>query len=203
MTVMLAPPYTRSGADPAHYADVEALTEGPRYVRTKNMGRWHRPRSGRRYSDGISWDTWCGQLVHGRRKQGAIAVRDTEPVDGLPICGTCEGRAIGAGQDDNDSAHDLIFLPAGVLPPRTCPGASIHTPGLFDPLNARLSVGRCLACGAIDKISGGSRGAYNWSPLRMKAHTPEAALVAPCAFHAWDHLTKTASGVVCRCTVTS
>lgn len=54
---LLLPPATYSTVA----LDVEALTSGPRFVRTRGMSRWHRPRSGRRYPDDrVVYDAWCG-----------------------------------------------------------------------------------------------------------------------------------------------
>ena len=67
----------------------------------------HRPRSAHIYRDGrIAITYWCGNMcVTGR----FLAAPDPSDV----VCGTCEGRAVGAGQIPGDTiaGHALRFSP--------------------------------------------------------------------------------------------
>lgn len=176
------------------------LPDAPRYMRTRNMGRWYRPRSGmvHDHDDRASVDLWCGTVISNADR--ALG-RDDPPDDGAPVCGTCEGRAIGAGQDAQPFPPDrsLIFCPTLHDPPRVCPGARLS--GLFAELPG-ARVGACLACGEVCRIGGGYRGAYGWSPLRMAAHPPGDGLMPPCWVHGWSELQNVDGRAVCGpCTI--
>lgn len=59
----------------------------------------------------ISVGCWCGLsfYVSPRKKTRLVAI----PGEGRPLCGTCEGRVIGAGKTDSRmvGAHELRFRP--------------------------------------------------------------------------------------------
>lgn len=72
----------------------------------------HRIRSLTLWEDttrGPSIMTWCGQLRHIKRSGRASEIGFAVP-DGHTECGTCHGRAVGAGQID-DNGSPLIFTP--------------------------------------------------------------------------------------------
>lgn len=92
------------------------LRTGPRFVRGRT--RWHRVRSGTLHDHGEAWAMWCGQTRFGNDKPDTS---DGLPTDGLPLCGTCEGRAAGAGHTSPLALPDdvgLLFRPARLVPPR-------------------------------------------------------------------------------------
>ena len=221
MSVRLSPPRNRGGGlGPSGYRP-EPLTHGPRYIRTRGMGRWHRVRSGVRYpaqpevqwGEGLgyampprpardAWQAWCGQSVSGTTMQGKpyALTRDRPPVDGLPVCGTCEGRAVGAGYSSPvvtvADGTELLFEPAGLQPPRKCPGSGKRGENLWAKVNNR--VGRCLACGELMPIRYGG-GPYDpWAGL--VSHEPAPGLFQPCPFHGWDNpVRRSDDTVTCYC----
>jgi hypothetical protein len=162
-------------------------------MRTTGMSRWHRPRCGV-WSAGYSrYTVWCGQLVGGLARAGAFLGVDDIP-DGLPVCGTCDGRAVGAGQETEGPAdRDLLFSPRWLTPPRHCPGSRSYT--LYTPMSGR--VGRCLACGDLQPLRA-MGGPYNGG-YGIVQHPPGPALVGPCPFHGWRFPTADHGRVVCVC----
>lgn len=180
MPVKLLPPVTYSGG--MYAAGDQPLAEAPRYLRGKGHGRWHRPRTGTVRAD--RWTSvmfWCGQSAALDRLIG----RDDAPADEL-VCGTCEGRALGAGQDTTpDGMPSLIHAPRTLHPPRVCPGSRDRD--LVIPLNDRYTVGRCRACGDVDSCRAMGRG-YNAWGFGLVNHPPGAGLVAPCPWHAWRRM---------------
>jgi hypothetical protein len=81
------------------------------------MGRWHRPRWGiwrfRREGRGwntLSWQLWCGYHFYAGTRR--VLTATTVPV-GDQLCGTCEGRAVGAGYPPVgiEPISDLIYDP--------------------------------------------------------------------------------------------
>ena len=190
MTVALLPPATYSAVS----LDVEALATGPRFVRTRGMSRWHRPRSGVRFPerDRVVFGCWCGYGVGGSERAGAFLAAD-EPPAGEPVCGTCEGRAAGAGQDDSPTGRLLLFTPRHIDPPTTCPASRSS---LFEELPGGR-VGRCLACGDMQPLRA-MGGPYN-PRYAIVQHPPGQALVEPCPFHRWRQLTARNGRVVCDC----
>lgn len=192
MTVSYAPPLGRSSAFGAERCAEEALSEGPAYVRTRRMGRWHRVRSSTlqlHESDPKtlrqSWTTWCGQGVpYGRDPW----LTDAPPTD-EPRCGTCEGRYAGWVAE-----HGWIFTPATLDPPKTCPGSQTM---LVQEL--AYNRGICAVCLKPVKL----RGYGSWHNGRYGAqrHAPGLDLIPGCPFHAWRELTIHDGAVVCTCTV--
>lgn len=185
--VVLEPPLTRSTTLLG-----EPIVTGPRYVRTGGMSRWHRPRTGVRHTHGIVYGVWCGQAVHEAR---GILTCDKVPA-GMAVCGTCEGRAIGAGQDTWPGRDDLVFSPRRLTPPKRCPGS--RTTWCEELGN---NVGRCLACGAYAPLR--ASGSYYDPRWGLTNHEPGDALVPGCLFHAWREMTLTAGRVQCRCAHTT
>ncbi|MFJ2909388.1 hypothetical protein ACIO8F_08120 [Streptomyces sp. NPDC087228] len=190
MTVTLLPPISygvgRYDADP--------LAEGPRYVRTGGMSRWHRPRSGVQYPDARTvYTVWCGQHVGGLCRAATTLTADTV-TDGLPVCATCDGRAVGAGQEpDGPAGRTLTFGPRDITPPRHCPGS--RTP-LFEAMPGNTT-GRCLACQDVHptRAMGGP-----YAPRHaITQHRPGARLFAPCPFHAWRHPRLNEGRLACVC----
>lgn len=196
MTVVLEAPLTRAGGygswGTRHGPDMP-LTAAPRYMRTAGMSRWHRPRSG--YVSGFHGGRcirfWCGPgLVwrDGVLTAGAAA-------EGELVCGTCEGRAAGAGQDiwPVPSGPLLVFSPRRLVPPKVCPGSRRER--LAEDAGDRVL--RCLACRQL--VPGRSSGGpYNgvYGPVR---HAPGPDLVAGCPFHAWNDLVLADGLAVCAC----
>ncbi len=201
---------------------VQALTHGPLFVRSHGMGRWHRPRWGVHHLElppapnaaEMGWPTtprpafthyhlWCGQSASTGRspRQGAapgLLTINRLPTDGAPVCGTCEGRAVGAGHPAAAIAGQtraLLFEPRR-LELRVCPGYLFAE---YRVTRYRLRC-TCLICGVTDlRLTGGSRG-YGWTPVRAAPHEPGPGLVPGCPFHAWRQLVLDDSGRVgCSC----
>lgn len=196
MPILLEPPLTGGGG--GTWAD--PLREAPRFVRGPGNGRWHIPRSGVVHELGhTAYHLWCGQVMYvGGRRRAEVLGRDPWPDDGVPVCGTCAGRVVGADR----AVDDLLFAPRRLDPPAVCPGSRI--PGLYleVPGNPGGTLARptviCLACDAVTKETGGSRG-YDWTPLHAAPHPPEQ-LVDPCPFHGWRELVPDGTGSArCRC----
>lgn len=230
MPVAYEPPITRGGVQPGW--KLRALRQGPALARSRGSTRWHRIRSATYYPERpphpdalrYGWPTttrpaftafayWCGQHQStGRtshRPAAGVMLRDALPDDGMPLCGTCEGRAIGAGHPPVAVAvldgRALLFTPTRLTPPRVCPGRpwveyDARTPGARYPRHRA----RCLLCGETDlRIAGGSRG-YGWTALHPGTHEPGPGLVEPCSFHAWGEMVAAVDEdgvqrVMCRC----
>lgn len=177
--VRLEPPYTRSGG---RLSDAIPLTRGPRLVRTRGMGRWHRPRSGvhlTRFSRTVL-HVWCGQAVH---VGDAITAVDL-PADDL-LCGTCEGRAVGAGHPGTGTPLNeaLLFEPRSSSPPPTrCPS---HRLMEHEVRGLPYGVFACPVCGQATRLRAAG-GPYN-SHLVIEGHLTGSRLFAPCPFHRWDY----------------
>lgn len=186
--VALFPPYERSSGWHRHTR--QPLARGPRYAqgpgRGDTPGYWHRVRSAVQRGDGrITLYLWCGQTA----RHGNMRYRLDDP-DG-DVCGTCIGRALGAGQDVTPAdLPNLAFHPAGVTPPSRCPGERF-----YEAINPR--VGRCLVCGSMQPLRAVG-GPYN-SSEKLVTHEPEGDPAGWCPFHAWDQLTVVDGDVVCRC----
>ncbi len=58
----------------------------------------------------ISVSLWCDQTGFVDKRGGLLL---DEPIEDLPICGTCEGRATGAGQIKSEilCGHSLLYSP--------------------------------------------------------------------------------------------
>jgi hypothetical protein len=192
VTVTLLPPVSSA---PGHFlADMEPLGEGPRFVRTRGMSRWHRPRSGVRITgrDRTVYGCWCGYSVGGSERAGAFLAVE-EPPAGEPVCGTCEGRAAGAGQDDSPTGRLLLFTPRHIDPPTTCPASRSS---MYEELPGGR-VGRCLACGDMQPLRA-MGGPYN-PRYAIVQHPTGQALVPACPFHRWRQLTARDGHVLCGC----
>ena len=191
--VVLEPPLTRSGPWRAGGPPDQPLVTAARYMRSRGMSRWHRPRSGIRHGrDGhLSWLLWCGQSIHGGRGQPVTA--DEVPVDGGPVCGTCEGRAAGAGQDSWPvPGPRLLFTPRRLTRPARCPG--MRSENLHEQAGMVL---RCLACGEL--VPGRLRGRPYDRWYGPADHPPGDGLVPGCPFHAWSALIVHKGTVMCGC----
>jgi DNA (cytosine-5)-methyltransferase 1 len=140
VSVELLPPFTRGLG---FTLDIEPrptpLTRGPRFVRSKSMSRWHRVRDGVDYGTHIAYGLWCGTTAHLSAHRPQLLTHDRDPVDGMPVCGTCEGRALGAGHDNNEGPRDLLFTPEPRQP--TYPFEFIQADAL-DVLAALFTRGR-------------------------------------------------------------
>lgn len=82
------------------------------FVTSTRGNRSHRARSARVYPhpSGLCVTAWCGPSFHigaGR------AVLTADPYDGYPVCATCEGRAVGAGQVTSGTltGTPVVFTP--------------------------------------------------------------------------------------------
>lgn len=196
MPVALMPPITSGHTRPV---GAVPLNRAARYVRGPGHSRWHRPRSAyREQGGGTVMTLWCGQSafdgLHGRP---ALLRRDR--VDGrLPVCGTCEGRALGAGQDDVPAdLPELVFAPRWFTRPRLCPGSGSDRL-IGDPPVSAQGIGLCLACGDLIKIR--AVGSPYHPGYGLQRHPPGPNLVAPCPWHAWHHIDRVAGGRAgCRC----
>lgn len=197
--VLLHPNYVASDPTLSWTRRTAPLEYAPRYVRTRRMSRWHRPRYGTRFLDDgrESVTVWCGQTIpdlttdRGRKPiltAGSVQVDD--------VCGTCEGRALGAGQDPTpDGLPPLTFTGNTGRPPKRCPGSRSLDLAVIMPGE------RCATCRACHdivpmRVSGGPY-ASRWG---MATHAPGEALVQPCPVHGWHHLRPWgAADAVCAC----
>lgn len=190
--VRYEPPLTYSCPTP-WLPTPKVLTTGPRWLR--GATRWHRVRSGLRYSKHVRLHAWCGQSLNPDGRLVAVDVPD----DGAPLCGTCEGRAAGAGHPSpiSDGAP-LRFDPERLTPPRWCPGGAPHGPARFLAELVGRRVVRCGACGELVREK-----SYRWhdygSGPQAAQHEPGPGLVPGCPMHAWRHLVRTVEGVACQC----
>ncbi|MFJ7417944.1 hypothetical protein ACIQXD_04945 [Streptomyces uncialis] len=191
MTVALLPPTTNSLDN--HHGE-SPLSEGPRFVRTRGMSRWHRPRSGIAYTTGrIVYGLWCGASVGSSERAGQYLAMDSLPPD-EPVCATCDGRAVGAGQEQQPADRQLVFGPRSLARPARCPASRT---GLFTEMPGGR-VGRCLACLELHPLRA-MGGPYN-PRYAITQHPPGASLVAPCPFHGWRRLTRAANDqIACEC----
>ncbi len=193
MPVALLPPVSTSGGD---WSGQRPLTEGPRYVRGRGNSRWHRPRNATTWPDGRTiFAYWCGPHGTDGGKYGPLWLTD-EPPAGEPVCGTCVGRALGAGQDDTPAGlPPLRFDPRWLSPPARCPGSNSRT--LWTPVGGHRC-GRCLVCGDVLPIRAVGRGYNAWGAGPV-AHPPGTAMVEPCPFHAWHRLEPNGDTARCGC----
>jgi hypothetical protein len=194
--IQLEAPVSRGGYGTT---EDEPIFSSPAYGRTRNMRRWHIPRSGRRYArmGHTAFQTWCGgaALTIGAWRPGREAIFVDEITDGLPVCGTCAGRALGTGValETVQVAHEpgLLFEPTLVVRwPRTCPGAGYASWHDVDS----WKVGRCYVCLELVPIRG-PRG-YETTLAHLARHDAGPDLVNPCPFHLWDRITVEG---VCSC----
>ncbi len=197
MPVALLPPTTSGGTFGTPDADIHY--EGPRYVRSRGMSRWHRPRSSYtyRHEDWTVYHLWCGQHAStgGPRRESVLTVDDIG--DGMPACGPCVGKALGAGQDEVPTGlPSLRFDPRWLTAPPICPGSQSR---MYEDLNLR--VGRCLACQELTPLRGYGGSAYfSCAGVGPAKHPPGPGLVDPCPWHAWNHLRLLGDGEVgCGC----
>ncbi len=196
MTVALIPPVSSGGGTWDSVS--QPLLEAPRYLRGPGHSRWHRPRSGVR-RPGLSGSQgyfrfWCGyQAIDFGDLLGADTVPEPDPV-----CGPCEGKALGAGVDDAPPGLPrLAFEPRWLDPPRDCPVRKRRSLDLVEWLPGNR-VGRCLACGVYAPIRA-MGGPYN-SYAAITSHRVGPDLFAPCPFHAWNRPALRADGTVgCEC----
>ncbi|MEV7358176.1 hypothetical protein [Kitasatospora sp. NPDC091276] len=189
MTVRLLPPISSLGL---HGPDAVPLADGPRYVRTERMTRWHRVRSGVRYGSGRTvYQLWCTGTVF----DDHFLSREDLPT-GATVCGPCDGRAVGAGQEPNGpDGRVLVFTPRDLAPPAICPGSR------SDRLSQAIppgTVGQCLACLDLHPVRA-MGGPYN-PRAAIVQHPPGGGLPDPCPFHRWKYLEATPEGGLrCAC----
>ncbi|MFE4697250.1 hypothetical protein ACFRIC_09170 [Streptomyces sp. NPDC056738] len=138
------------------------------------------------------YGAWCGYGIGGSERAGAFLAAD-EPPAGEPVCGTCEGRAAGAGQDGSPTGRLLLFSPRDVAPPKNCPASRSS---MYQELPGGR-VGRCLACGDMQPLRA-MGGPYN-PRYAIVQHPTGQALVDPCPFHRWRQLTARDGRVLCAC----
>ena len=198
MPVALLPPTTSSGGS---WSGQIPLNEAPRYVRGRGNSRWHRVRCAVTYppmhgfGERTIYTYWCGPSgTDGTEKYGPLwLVDDVPPAE--PVCGTCVGRALGAGQDDTPAGlPPLRFDPRWRTPPAKCPGSRSRT--LWTQVSR--SCGQCLVCGDITpiRVVGSGYNAWGAGPTN---HAPGDGLVEPCPFHAWSALVERDGQAVCSC----
>lgn len=210
MTVRLLPAYRRGGYNP--YADVgEPLEEFAALVRSVHSGggryeaRWHRTRCAFKLSadrefraEAVIVTAWCGTTV-----QASDAFTTDDHLDGFPVCGPCEGKALGAGLPGIVALLDVtrtgaVFEPDQITKfrtPKVCPGGTLDPLSLDRPSEG---VGVCAACGMVAPIKRPSRNS-TVSDWLIRDHQPTSDLVKPCPRHAWDDLTHVGGRTECRC----
>ncbi|HMM95370.1 hypothetical protein [Phycicoccus sp.] len=207
-----SPFYGGFGAGRVTHDDV--LTTGPRYVRSRQATRWHRLRAAARHDaliddDGkvlrheyVAWHHWCGTTTFSSRGLGVDDLPQKEP-----ICGTCEGRAIGAGHGSElvtvEDGVKLLFTPH-IDPPKVCPGSGKINQHLWVEIPGSRSVGLCVPCGqTVPTRAGGGSPWYGSNWYGPQVHEPGDDLVDPCMAHGWTSLVLVRGtygmGVTCRC----
>lgn len=185
-TALLPPPPTWGAAPRGE----RILDDGPAFILSPSRrARYcHRPRSGWVRDGGRrrTFQTWCGQLVY-----QPIELHAPDVV--TPLCGACEGKAVGAGWPTAeqvatgtgaDPRFPQRFTPRSHWdPPRVCPGSELelHLP---HPDNWRR--GTCMVCLADVKLR--ARGTWHHPTFGAVTHTPEH-MIPPCRVHGWLHLT--------------
>lgn len=209
MTVKLLPAYRRGGYNP--YLTGKPLTEYAALVRSVHSGRgryearWHRTRCateipGGEFAPGwVAVTAWCGTTISARD-----AFTTDDALDGFPVCGACEGKALGAGLPGvvallDETRTGVVFEPDAVTkfrPPKNCPGRYMEPLALDRPSEG---VGVCAACGLVAPIKRPSRYPSTVDDWQIKDHRPTTALVGPCDQHAWDDLVHVAGRTSCRC----
>lgn len=204
MPVALLPPVSGGGGEWRGQVPISAAN---RYVRGQRNGRWHRGRYGVLYPPLREGETghliigyWCGP--HGSEKIGAdtLLMVDEAPA-GESVCGTCFGRALGAGQDEAPTPFPpLIFSPRWVNPPALCPGSrnkTIEHVSAGDRLIPRIA--KCLIC--LQLVKTRARGSPYYPDWGAEIHPsgPDGLAVDPCPFHAWNQLTTRGGQVRCYC----
>lgn len=206
MPYPLERPYTRSGGLGMLDRAI-ALTEGPLLARSREMTRWHRVKAGVMLPHRTSplWSFWCGQT--GSARGEACATRDTLPTDGLPICGPCEGKALGAGYNGTAAILAgealLLFEPESTTKfhrPSKCPGSKSTAFILPADVPADWRIKKCGLCGLHVPLGNGRGSPYNPDPPLLRTHQPYQ-LPGPCVFHAWDRMTVREGAVICECEV--
>ncbi|WWT39738.1 hypothetical protein [Microcystis phage Mwe-JY05] len=198
--VRLEPPYRRSAG--GWNTGLIPLTAAPPLIRTRAMGRWHRVRSGVHYTPAsrawtahTSFATWCGQGV-----SDVESLRAVELPVGEPLCGTCEGRAVGAGHPaTGQPIPGLIHQPVTRRPPPpVCPATRRK---LWDAPGWPDGVFPCPACRVPTRLRG--CGGWHDSGVKIEGHPPGPDLCEPCAFHRWDGLqlllVESGPQAVCSC----
>ncbi|MGW6570069.1 hypothetical protein [Streptomyces sp. NPDC054975] len=157
------------------------------------MSRWHRPRSGTRYPRGRDCFTaWCGYSIGSSDRAPALTTEEVP--DGELVCATCEGRAIGAGQEEqNPAGRQLVFGPREQQRPKTCPGSRR---ALLAPLRGGTTA-RCLVCGDTHPVR--AMGGPHNPRIAIIQHPPGDALVQPCPFHRWRQPTVTDNTIHSTC----
>lgn len=190
-TVAYAPPIPRPFnryADPSR--EYTFVSEGAPWL--PGVTRVHRVRTvlERVGGRGLVTYLWCGQS----RYDPPTAIVTPEDT----ICGTCEGRAIGAGQPSTlelltrpHAVAPMLFSPRVASPGKNCPGAGT---ALGDP-DQRL----CFVCGASVKFRG--MGGVWRSRYCLESHAPGAGLIESCIWHGWTSLVLVGEQVVCACAV--
>lgn len=186
-------PPLHSGPPLPWIATPKVLRTGPRWIRQTT--RWHRIRSGVVHQGPTfhtSMHAWCGQVIFPKGK----AATDELPTDGAPLCGTCEGRAAGAGHPSPLGADvELRFDPDRLTPPRWCPGGAPYGPARHLAEAAGHRLVRCGACGDLVREK-----SYRYGGgVQAAQHEPGPDLVPGCPMHAWRHLVRTVEGVACQC----
>lgn len=199
MPVALMLPTSSSGGD---WHGQFPLTTARRYVRGKGCGRWHRVRAAVVYPAGThgwmghNWlavEYWCGPHVVDLPKRPLLWTDELS--DGEPVCGTCVGRALGAGQDQVPTdLPPMVFDPRWQTPPRWCPGSGRSS--LWRRIGRADVAGMCLVCGEAVPIR--ARPFPGWG-YGMQRHLTGPDVVEPCPFHAWKRLVEQDGRVRCGC----
>lgn len=156
----------------------------------------HRPRAAHRYPGRIAYWLWCGNSIHD-------GIGLYFPQQGRPVCGTCEGRAIGAGWPTSEQIITgrtaepwprTRFTPRPLFdPPRWCPGRF----WIDDPSNWRR--GTCLECHADVKLR--SKGTWHRPSWGPEQHEPYQ-MIPPCRRHGWLRTTwldRSTHTIGCAC----
>lgn len=209
MTVAYEPPLTRSRPNHGDSLEREVIAQGPPYLRGPRQGRWHRVRSAERvlhenHRNGLvgireTYTLWCGPFQSQwdvDRAGETLLFADVVPA-GEPSCGTCEGRAIGAGQTGEPTSW--LFSPRRLDQPKVCPGSRTM---LVREDQAVYNRATCLVCGDVVAMRA-SGGPYSprWGAV---THQPGPELVDGCQWHAWRDLVIARGSddvdvVACRC----
>ena len=193
MTVTYLPPVGLVHASVGASLEVETVTSGPAYCRTRSSTRWHLIRSAidRLTAHGEIRRTvqdWCGAFA------GRDPLMVDEIPDGEPTCGTCYGRREG----HDPERPDLLFTPRLLQRPKVCPGSRSTFYAKTDVYNRAT----CLVCGDIVKMRGyGGWYGGKWGP---QFHAPGPGLIEGCEYHGWKELVECLDAqdrrvIACKC----
>lgn len=178
------------------------LTVHPAYVLSGGATMWHVVRAAYMTEYNKIVHFYCGQHQRTRIINGLVAdwLETDNPASDDPVCGTCVGRAVGAGRKlprlEVVGDPSLQFTPRGRKPNVWCPGTRLSASWGLE-YGDRMT---CPICGVEDLRVGlaGTSPWYSSGWVQIRAHRTGVNIVDPCPFHGWKNMTKDG---VCACSV--